>query len=412
MQSNFVLEGPLDSLVQQFLNSRTYSTDLVKDLSPEDCQAQSMDETSPTKWHLAHVTWFYEVMVLKQHEVDFCYWNSQYAILFNSYYNIIGDKHPRPKRGLLTRPVLKEVLEWRKNIDQRVVTLLKNNPSDEIKWLIKLGINHEQQHQELILTDLQHLFSCNSLNPSFGKAGKAPPQFAKNSIWISYGSGLQSVGTSSSGFHFDNEGPEHKVYLQDCYLSSTLVSNNEWLVFMNDGGYQNSNWWLDEGWAWVQQEGVKNPLYWHKNTEKNTFLQFALEGSLPLNPHSAVRNISYFEADAYARWASENLPNSKGARLPTEFEWEVFASNKPSLFEDLFDAVWQWTSSSYSPYPGYRAWSGLAGEYNGKFMINQMVLKGSSAFTSPKHSRNTYRNFFPTQARWQMTGLRLAKDFC
>jgi len=263
----------------------------------------------------------------------------------------------------------------------------------------------------LILTDLQHLFYCNTLYPPYRQVGEKSTLNAKNPTWLSLNSGLESVGTSGPGFHFDNEGPGHQVFIQNCYLNSSLVSNNDWLVFINNGGYENSNWWLDEGWAWVKHNQVQNPLYWHKNTDTNSFYQFSLEGSLSLDGHSAVRNISYFEADAYARWASSNLPNFVGARLPTEFEWEVFARKKPSLFDDLFNKVWQWTSSTYSAYPGYRAWSGLAGEYNGKFMVNQMVLRGSSAFTTSDHSRVTYRNFFPTHARWQATGLRLAKDF-
>jgi ergothioneine biosynthesis protein EgtB len=400
----------VEQLISRFLLSRAQSTDFIKELSPEDCQPQSMDDASPTKWHLAHVTWFYEVMVLQQFEANFKFWRPPYAVLFNSYYNSVGDKHPRPKRGLLTRPSLDEVMEWRHNIDTRVVELLKTSPSVTVKGLIEIGINHEQQHQELMKTDLQHLFFSNSLYPHVSIDTARPEAMKSDFHWVKCPSGIQTVGYDGLDFHFDNESPTHKVYLSPCLIRNTLVSNAEWMAFIDDGGYQQSKFWLDEGWAWRQREHINHPLYWVKDERDAKYQQFSLSGLRPLKENEPVRNISYFEAEAFARWASISLKDHENSRLPTEFEWESTAANEAHQLKDLFGEVWQWTSSHYGAYPGYRAWSGLAGEYNGKFMVNQYVLKGSSAFTSAGHARITYRNFFPTHARWQMTGLRLAKD--
>ena len=397
------------SLLERFHASRKYSTDLILHLSPEDCQAQSMDDASPAKWHLAHVTWFYEVMVLKQFEPSFEFWNPHYAVLFNSYYNGVGDKHPRPKRGLLTRPSLTEVLEWRRNIDQRVITLLSSDQCTDCAWLIELGINHEQQHQELLLTDIQHLFFNNSLYPAYSP-GRLSAVERSGFEWVSGSSGLQEVGYTGPDFHFDNESPRHTTFLQPHAISNSLIKNHEWLAFIHSGGYEQSCWWLDEGWAWVQRERITAPLYWIQSGDNLAFSRFSLGGQLPLDLGTPVTNISYFEADAFARWASESIPDYAGARLPTEFEWEVFAQTHQQKSHDLFGVAWQWTRSPYSAYPGYQPWGGIAGEYNGKFMVNQMVLRGSSAYTTTGHSRLSYRNFFPTHARWQMTGLRLARD--
>ncbi len=399
----------VDELLEQFHRTRKHSLDLISNLSAEDCQAQSMDDASPAKWHLAHVTWFYEVMILKPFEDNFVYWNAEFSILFNSYYNGVGDKHPRNKRGLLTRPSLTEVLQWRINIEDRVTKLLKENFSAELLWLVKLGINHEQQHQELLLTDIHHLFSNNSLFPScFSQMSHVSPTELPFQ-WLKGVSGMIETGYEGNAFHFDNEGPNHSSFNHDHSVSNRLVSNAEWLQFIEDGGYQNFRWWLDSGWAWLQSENISAPMYWSKD-DKNQILRFSLNGNLPLNMNGAVSNISYFEADAFARWASQNLKGLAGARLPTEFEWESFAKSNSESSNDLFGKVWQWTSSNYTPYPGYQPWGGIAGEYNGKFMVNQMVLRGSSAYTPVGHSRITYRNFFPTHARWQITGLRLAKD--
>lgn len=398
-----------NSILDLFRSSRKYSTDLIATLSPEDCQAQSMEDASPAKWHLAHVTWFYEVMVLRSFEKNFQYWNPQFAILFNSYYNTVGDKHPRKQRGLLTRPSLEEVLDWRINIESRIEDLLKENTSPELTWLIQIGINHEQQHQELLLTDIQHLFYQNSLFPSYSQSKINISPNLEHPKWIAGVSGLVEIGIDGNCFHFDNESPLHTVFNQDHCISSQLVSNAQWLLFIEDGGYQDSQWWLDAGWAWINAEQIHAPLYWNKNTNQQ-YQHFSLHGNKLLDGSLPVTNISYFEADAFARWASKKLNGYLGARLPTEFEWESFAKHRAELAKDLFGTAWQWTSSSYAPYPGYQPWGGIAGEYNGKFMINQMVLRGSSAYTSPGHSRASYRNFFPTHARWQMTGLRLAKD--
>lgn len=400
-----------NELLEQFRLSRKYSTDLILNLSPEDCQAQSMEDASPAKWHLAHVTWFYEVMVLKPFEENFTFWNPEFAVLFNSYYNGVGDKHPRSKRGLLTRPSIAVVLEWRQNIEARVTKLLKEKASAELLWLIQLGINHEQQHQELLLTDIQNLFSHNALLPAYSPhhQDKQTSSIEKPFEWLRGIDGVVNIGHEGDGFHFDNEGPKHSALNQTHSLGNRLVSNAEWLQFIEDGGYENFRWWLDAGWAWLQTEQISTPLYWSKDEQNQAFC-FSLSGNSPLDMHAPVSNISYFEADAFARWASQNLTGFAGARLPTEFEWEAFARSNTEEINDLFDKVWQWTSSNYNPYPGYQPWGGIAGEYNGKFMVNQMVLRGSSAYTPPGHSRLTYRNFFPTHARWQMTGLRLAKD--
>jgi ergothioneine biosynthesis protein EgtB len=396
-------------LLDQFLRSRRYTLDLISGLSPEDCQAQSMNDASPVKWHLAHVTWFYEVMVLKAAEPDFQYWNPEFAVLFNSYYNGVGDKHPRHQRGLLTRPTLLEVLEWRSNIEARITALLQTNASPELATLIEIGIHHEQQHQELLLTDIQHLFSCNSLLPAYSPKKTVLSNQSIPTAWLPGISGLCEVGFDGNGFHFDNEGPRHMVFLQPHAISNHLVTNGQWLAFIESGAYTDPRWWLDAAWFWLQTERISAPLYWSTDHDNKRWC-FTLQGNQPLDLNAPVSNISYFEADAYARWASQNLDDHKGARLPTEFEWEAFARSHPQSDVDLYGKVWQWTSSSYSPYPGYQPWGGIAGEYNGKFMVNQMVLRGSSSYTSRDHARVSYRNFFPTHARWQMTGLRLAKD--
>jgi ergothioneine biosynthesis protein EgtB len=398
-----------DQLLEQFYRSRKHTLDLVFNLSPEDCQAQSMEDASPAKWHLAHVTWFYEVMILKSFEENFSYWNPEFAVLFNSYYNGIGDKHPRSKRGLLTRPSLTEVLEWRNNIEDRITKLIQNHYCEDLPWLIQLGINHEQQHQELLLTDIHHLLSNNSLYPAYYPQSRPTPQKERPFQWLNGIGGVVTTGYEGTEFHFDNEGPQHSALNQIHSIGNRLVSNSEWLQFIEDGGYQNFRWWLDAGWAWRQTESISAPLYWMKD-DQGHFHRFSLHGNVLLDMNAPVSNISYFEADAFTRWARENLSEFSGARLPTEFEWEAFAKSHSDQCNDFFGEVWQWTSSNYTPYPGYQPWGGIAGEYNGKFMINQMVLRGSSAYTPAHHSRVTYRNFFPTHARWQLTGLRLAKD--
>jgi ergothioneine biosynthesis protein EgtB len=396
-------------LLESFDRSRKYSVDLTENLSPEDCQAQSMEDASPAKWHLAHTTWFYEVMLLKPFEQAFSFWNPQFAILFNSYYNGLGDKHPRNERSLLTRPSMSEVLDWRENINSRVIQLVSKQSCAELLWLLQLGVQHEQQHQELLLTDIHHLFSKNLLLPALDLNNDETISTTDELQWIQGVKGLTDAGYEGKKFHFDNESPKHSVLNQAHLISSRLISNGEWLQFIEDGGYQNFTWWLDAGWTWLQDENIDGPLYWSKD-KKGQRLRFSLSGQSPLDMNAPVSNISYFEADAFARWAGKNLSECSGARLPTEFEWEAFAKSKASSSHDLFGKVWQWTSSNYTAYPGYKPWQGVAGEYNGKFMVSQMVLRGSSTYTPKGHSRITYRNFFPPNARWQMTGLRLAKD--
>jgi ergothioneine biosynthesis protein EgtB len=398
-----------DESLENFHHSRQYSIDLVANLSPEDCQAQSMEDASPAKWHLAHVTWFYELMLLKPFEKNFAFWNSEFAVLFNSYYNGIGDKHPRNKRGLLTRPSMEQVLAWRENINDRVTALLKKPSSATLLWLLQLGINHEQQHQELLLTDIHHLFSNNSLYPVYFREMDLTKSEDIQFEWLKGISGLVNTGYEGDDFHFDNETPKHSALNQTHAIGNRLVTNSEWLQFIEDGGYRDFRWWFDTGWTWLQAHEITAPLYWNRTNSKD-YARFSLNGNLPLDINAPVSNISYFEADAFTRWASKNINKYSGARLPTEFEWEAFAKSNAKFSNDLFGKVWQWTSSNYSAYPGYQTWNGAAGEYNGKFMVDQMVLRGSSSYTPSNHSRVTYRNFFPTQTRWQMTGLRLAKD--
>ena len=406
---NTILEGGKFDVRGEFERSRQQTVDLIQGFTPEDCQAQSMEDASPAKWHLAHTTWFYEMMILKPFEEGFNAWNDEYAVLFNSYYNGIGDKHPRAKRGLITRPTLAEVLDWRKNINERIVTLHEKKSHPQLSWLIQLGINHEQQHQELLLTDMHHLLSQNSLLSMSMTETKGGAGTAKTFEWVQCNAGSSEIGVREDGFHFDNEAPNHAVFLQPHMMGNRLVTNREWLQFIEDGGYQDFRWWLDEGWTWLQATRVTQPLYWDR-LEQGGFAIFTIDGLKTLEHDAPVANVSYFEADAFSRWASSNIPEYQGARLPTEFEWEAFAQTHQPTVDDLFGHVWQWTSSSYAPYPGYRPWGGVAGEYNGKFMVNQMVLRGSSAYTPRGHSRVTYRNFFPTHARWQLSGLRLARD--
>jgi len=409
LNDNTFLEGGKFDVRGEFERSRQQTVDLIQGFTPEDCQAQSMEDASPAKWHLAHTTWFYEMMILKPFEEGFKAWNDEYAVLFNSYYNGIGDKHPRAKRGLITRPTLAEVLDWRKNINERIVTLYEKKSHPQLSWLIQLGINHEQQHQELLLTDMHHLLSQNSLLSMRVAEAKGDTGKAKTFEWVEGNAGSSQFGVMEDGFHFDNEAPNHAVFLQPHMMGNRLVTNREWLQFIEDGGYQDFRWWLDEGWTWLQATRVAQPLYWDR-LEQGVFARFTINGLRTLELDVPVANVSYFEADAFSRWASSNIPEYQGARLPTEFEWEAFAQTHQLTVDDLFGHVWQWTSSSYAPYPGYRPWGGVAGEYNGKFMVNQMVLRGSSAYTPRGHSRVTYRNFFPTHARWQLSGLRLARD--
>ena len=426
-------------LKARYLRVRADTMERVAPLSPEDCQVQSMPDASPAKWHLAHVTWFFETFVLERFEPDFRPFNPAFRVLFNSYYKAVGEQHPRARRGLISRPALAEVLAWRAQVDARMVRLLAGPGDDQLAPLVELGLQHEQQHQELLLTDIKHLLSCNPLAPAYRAAPAAAPVRALPPLaWKRFEGGLVEIGHAGGGFAFDNESPRHKVWLEPFELASRLVTQGEFAAFIADGGYRDPRWWLSAGWDWVQSGACEAPLYWRRRAgEPDGWQVFSLHGEVPLSPGAPVAHVSYFEADAFARWA--------GARLPTEAQWEHAAmvcgagtasceatgvgaepgnladrgvqEPLPGLAEtagglqQLFGDLWQWTSSPYTPYPGYRPWAGAVGEYNGKFMCNQMVLRGGSCATPAGHSRASYRNFFPTDARWQFTGLRLARDW-
>jgi ergothioneine biosynthesis protein EgtB len=368
-------------------------------LSAEDQVIQSMPDASPTKWHRAHTTWFFEQFLLQPHLPGYRVFDKQFAYLFNSYYVAAGPRHDRPQRGLITRPANADVARYRAHVDEAVDRLL-DEASDaqlpEVLRILEIGLNHEQQHQELLLTDILHAFSLNPVAPAYD-AGRLPPASKKSAPgFTELPEGLHTVGFAGDGYCFDNEGPAHQVYLRPVRLSRGLVTNAQWLDFIADGGYATPSLWLSDGWTTVQAEGWEAPGYWRKVDGVSHSLTLA--GLRPIEASAPVCHVSYYEADAFARWM--------GKDLPTEQEWEVAA--RAGLIDDALGILWQWTRSAYSPYPGYRAASGALGEYNGKFMVNQMVLRGSSLATPAGHSRPTYRNFFYPQARWQFSGLRLA----
>lgn len=445
---------------------RQHTLDLAAPLSPEDCAAQSMPDASPVKWHLAHTTWFFETFILERLEPDFQPFHPAFRVLFNSYYNGVGDRHVRAQRGLITRPALDEVLAYRHQVDARMQRLCHDVTSpDNLQWLelMALGLQHEQQHQELLLTDVKHLLWMNPLRPAYREparerpAGSALASAASSAAppdWLQFDAGLVEIGHAGEGFCYDNETPRHRQWLEPFALATRLVSNGDYLAFIEAGGYREPDWWLSEGWDWVCAQQLNHPLYWQRGRQdalaaaaEDGWLEFTLHGLEPLELSRPVVHLSYFEADAYARWA--------GARLPTEAEWERAAScfesargtqareapdsastvvsglaagNSPAAVEpkpkdadgrgkagsphlqDLFGVCWQWTSSSYASYPGYQPAAGAIGEYNGKFMVNQYVLRGASCATPLGHSRASYRNFFPATARWQFSGLRLARS--
>ena len=384
-------------LLSRFNAVRAHSLSLAAPLSPEDCTVQSMTDASPVKWHLAHTTWFFETFVLERFEPDFYPFDPAFRALFNSYYNGIGAQHPRAQRGLITRPSLDVVLAYRRDVDNRISALLARASPGELYDLVELGLHHEQQHQELILTDVKHLLSCNPTLPAYSEdapAGAAQPVLS----WRSFAGGVVEIGHDGHSFCFDNETPRHRQFLAPFSLSESLVTNAEYQDFVDSRGYTNAAHWLSDGWDWVKGQGLTHPLYWSRAGD--SWVEFSLRGAQPLNPSAPVLHLSYYEASAYAQWA--------GARLPTEAEWEHAARQAPDL-PYLFGAAWQWTSSAYAPYPGFAAASGAVGEYNGKFMVNQYVLRGSSCATPEGHSRPTYRNFFPASARWQFAGVRLAR---
>ena len=353
-----------------------------------------MDDASPAKWHLAHTSWFFETFLLRDGVENYRPFDEAFGFLFNSYYEAEGARHARPERGLLTRPCLQEILDFRAHVDNAMLSAI-DGFSAEQRELLELGLHHEQQHQELLQTDILHLFSRNPLGPAL-RPSEPTPVTETPLEWITGNSGIQEIGCDRSRFSFDCEGPRHPQMLHPHALANRPVNNAEWQDFIAGGGYRDPQYWLSDGWAWVQAEQIKTPLYWRDRDGQME--QFGFAGWQEIDPHAPVRNVSLYEADAYASWAE--------ARLPTEAEWEVGMQNGLPNTGD----VWEWTGSAYRPYPGFKAAEGAVGEYNGKFMSGQFVLKGGSTVTSPDHVRDTYRNFFYPHQRWQFTGLRLAKD--
>ncbi len=398
--------GVSRSLKQRLAATRNDSLLLAAKLSDEDQVVQAMDDASPTKWHLAHTTWFFEAFVLEPHLTDYRAFDERLHYCFNSYYETAGPRHPRPQRGMLTRPSSAEVRDYRAHVDRGLETLFETYADElpeTLAALIELGINHEQQHQELILTDILSLFDQNPLFPAYDPEYFKKPagaDSADDGEWLRQDGGIRQIGTVGEQFHYDNEGPSHAVLLQPFRLNARLVSNGDWLEFMADGGYQTATLWLSDGWGHIRANEWNAPGYWRRLNDG--WHQMTLAGLIPIDPQMPVSHVSYYEADAFARWA--------GKRLPTEFEWEVAVNTHRRSIGDAFDQLWQWTASAYAAYPGYRPAAGAIGEYNGKFMCNQFVLRGSSHATAPGHSRLTYRNFFYPDARWQFTGLRLAED--
>ena len=367
-------------------------------LSDEDQVVQSMPDASPTKWHRAHTTWFFEQFLLQPNVADYRAFDERFAFLFNSYYVAAGPRHARPERGLVTRPNASEVAAYRAHVDRKVIDLIVGADDATLATIIpiiEIGLNHEQQHQELLLTDILHAFAQNPTSPAYDARWQPSPALASNAF-VKLPGGIYKIGHDSDAFCFDNEQPAHQVLLQDVAIGRGLVTNGEWLEFMTDGGYAAPELWLSNGWDAVQAEGWDAPGYWRK--ADGAWFSLTLSGLKPVDPAAPVCHVSYYEADAFARWA--------GKHLPTEAEWEI--ASRGGMLENAFGAVWQWTRSAYSPYPRYRAIEGALGEYNGKFMVNQMVLRGSSLATPEGHSRASYRNFFYPPARWQFSGLRLS----
>lgn len=415
---------PVAVLTERYRAVRRFSEKLIEPLAVEDCVIQSMPDASPTNWHLAHTTLFFDRMVLRRAFPDRRPAHAEFDRLFNSYYDSLGDQFPRAKRGVLSRPTVAEIHAYRQDVDDLVFDLLaKDDLDDELRTIVETGIHHEQQHQELILTDIKHVFSCNPLWPVYRERTlqSAPSQVTSAVAWHSFDEGLYLIGHGRDGFAYDNETPQHRVMVHGFQMAVRPVTCGEFLAFMNDGGYERPEFWLSDGWKIVQEQGWNAPMYWRN--EEGAYRVFTLSGLLPIDHTEPVCHVSFYEADAFARWS--------GARLPTEAEWEVAANSRaiegnfvereryhPTAapvssdrgVRQMFGDVWEWTASPYVPYPGYQMASGPLGEYNGKFMCNQMVLRGGSCATSQTHIRRTYRNFFPPHAQWQFMGVRLARD--
>ena len=376
------------------LEVRHRSEALIDPLEPEDLGLQGMADASPPKWHLAHTNWFFETFLLQPHLKGHVPCDPRWAYQFNSYYDSVGDRHPRPQRGLLSRPTITDILRWRSRVNDGLEQLLKA-PDETCLQLMELGLHHEQQHQELLLMDLLDGFSRQPLEPCYQLEADLSSQTTSDG-WLSCDEGLVTIGHGGAGFHFDNEGPRHRVWLDGFQIRNDLVSNRAFQAFIADGGYARPDLWLSEGWTLCQQNGWTGPRYWRGIQE-----EFTLAGRQPLDPDAPVRHLSWFEADAFARWSD--------ARLPTEAEWEHAAAVHGEALLHSHGVLWQWTASPYRPYPGFVAPPGAIGEYNGKFMSSQFVLRGSSWLTPKGHERNTYRNFFAPASRWMASGVRLAR---
>ena len=384
------------ALAARYARIRAESLSRASKLSVEDQAVQSMPDASPTKWHLAHTSWFFETFLLAPHLAGYVLFDARYGYLFNSYYEAEGPRHPRAERGLLSRPSLEDVHAYRKHVDAAMASLIASGDAAGLRPLIELGLAHEEQHQELMLMDAKHLLSRNPLRPAVDRPSPRAQRGAPPLEWRGHPGGLVEIGHEGEAFAFDNEGPGHKVYLEPFSIASRLATEAEYLAFIDDGGYRRPELWLAEGWALAAAEGWRAPLYWREAADG--WRAYTLAGERGLEPGAPVAHLSFFEAEAFARWS--------GKRLPTEAEWEIAAEG----LADAFGALWQWTASPYTPYPRYRPAAGAIGEYNGKFMCGQMTLRGSSSATPQGHARTTYRNFFPPAARWAFSGVRLAAD--
>jgi len=415
--------APSCSRAERFVSVREATRALAAPLSAEDCAIQAMPDASPVKWHLAHTTWFFETFILAPHREGYRLFDPAYRALFNSYYNAVGDRHPRPERGLLSRPALEEVLSYRDHVDAAMLEMMVDEGAlARLGALVELGLNHEQQHQELILTDVKHLLSRNPLKPAYRRQWPLTPIQARKRGWISFEAGIREIGHAGAGFCFDNETPRHRVWLDPFQIATHPVTHGDFIEFIEDGGYRRPELWLSAGWDMVTGRGWQAPQYWERR--EGRWHSFTLHGEVPVDPHTPICHVSFYEAEAFARWANE--------RLPTEAEWEVAARGgalegnflesgalhplalreapEDGTLAQAFGDVWEWTRSDYGPYPGFRLPAGAIGEYNGKFMSGQYVLRGGSCATPASHIRATYRNFFPPDARWQFSGLRLARD--